>query len=137
MIRHFRHKGLERLFETGQPAGVQAIHAARLRYILALSMYNPPHPGGIIREMCLNPLGWTITKAAQALGVTRKMLSDLINERTRITPEMALRLSEAFGRSPESWLQLQDQYDLWQARSRVDLEHIRHIRRQIDQRTDS
>lgn len=77
---------------------------------------NPPHPGEIIRELCLEPLGLTVTRAAQGLGVTRKTLSMLLNGHAGISPEMALRLSQAFGRSSESWLQLQAQYDLAQVR---------------------
>ena len=75
-------------------------------------MKNPPHPGEIIRDMCVTPLGLTVTQAAEGLGVTRKTLSLLLNGHAGISPEMAIRLSKAFGRSPESWLQLQVQYDL-------------------------
>ncbi|MDY0268223.1 HigA family addiction module antitoxin [Trichloromonas sp.] len=78
-------------------------------------MHNPPHPGEVIRELCLEPLGITVTAAAKALGVSRKALSELLNGKTGISPEMALRLSIAFDTSPESWLTQQMQYDLWQA----------------------
>jgi antitoxin HigA-1 len=81
-----------------------------------MTMKNPPHPGEIIRELCLEPLGLTVTRAAQGLGVTRKTLSLLVNGHAGISPEMAVRLSQTFGRSPESWLQLQGQYDLAQVR---------------------
>ncbi len=81
-----------------------------------MTMKNPPHPGEIIRDLCIEPLGLTVTKAAEGLGVTRKTLSLLLNGHAGISPEMAIRLSEAFGRSPESWLQLQLQYDLAQIR---------------------
>ncbi|MCK9376978.1 MAG: HigA family addiction module antitoxin [Syntrophobacterales bacterium] len=81
-----------------------------------MTMKNPPHPGEIIRELCLEPLGLSITQAAQGLGVTRKTLSMLVNGHAGISPEMAIRLSQAFGRSPESWLQLQVHYDLAQVR---------------------
>ncbi len=81
-----------------------------------MTMKNPPHPGEIIRELCLEPLGLTITEAAQGLGVTRKTLSMLVNGHAGISPEMAVRLSQAFGRSPESWLQLQVVYDIAQVR---------------------
>lgn len=80
------------------------------------SMKNPPHPGEIIRELCIKPLGLTVTRAAQGLGVTRKTLSLLLNGHAGISPEMAVRLSQAFGRSPESWLQLQAQYDIAQVK---------------------
>jgi addiction module HigA family antidote len=79
-------------------------------------MKNPPHPGEIIRDLCIAPLGLTVTQAAQGLGVARKTLSQLLNGRAGISPEMAVRLSKAFGRSPESWLELQSQYDLAQIR---------------------
>ena len=78
-------------------------------------MHNPPHPGEIIRDQCLEPLGLTITAAAKGLGVTRKALSELLNGHSGVSPEMAIRLSKAFGSSPETWLQLQIQYDLWHA----------------------
>lgn len=78
-------------------------------------MHNPPHPGEIIKELCLEPLGITVTEAAQALGVSRKTLSSIINGKSGISPEMAIRLSIAFDTSSESWLNQQTQYDLWQA----------------------
>ena len=78
-------------------------------------MHNPPHPGGVIRRQCLEPLGLTVTEAAKGLGVSRNTLSMLLNGRLGISPEMAIRLSQAFGGSPESWLQQQMQYDLWHA----------------------
>lgn len=79
-----------------------------------MAMKNPPHPGEIIRDVCIEPLGLTVTQAAEGLGVTRKTLSLLLNGHARISPEMAIRLSKAFGRSPESWLELQTLYDLAQ-----------------------
>lgn len=78
-------------------------------------MHNPPHPGEIIKELCLEPLGITITDAAKALGVSRKTLSSILNGKAGISPEMAVRLSIAFNTSSESWLNQQTQYDLWQA----------------------
>ncbi len=83
-------------------------------------MYNPPHPGEVIRELCINPLGLSVTRAAKGLGVSRKTLSALLNGRFGISPEMAIRLSRAFGGSPESWLIQQAQYDLWQAMQNQD-----------------
>lgn len=77
-----------------------------------LPMKNPPHPGEIIRDLYLEPLGLTVTKAAAGLGVTRKTFSLLVNGHAGISPEMAARLSKALGRTPEAWLQLQMQYDL-------------------------
>ena len=77
-----------------------------------MAMKNPPHPGEIIRDLCIEPLGLTVTQAAEGLGVTRKMLSLVLNGCAGISPEMVVRLSTAFGRSPESWLELQALYDL-------------------------
>jgi addiction module HigA family antidote len=77
-------------------------------------MYNPPHPGEIIKGLWLDPMGASITEAAQALGVSRKTLSKIINGKGRVTPELALRLSISLGSSPESWLGHQAAYDLWQ-----------------------
>jgi antitoxin HigA-1 len=81
-------------------------------------MHNPPHPGELIRELCLDPLGLTVTEAAEGLGISRRTLSALLNGRAGVSPEMAIRLSKAFGRSPEGWLKLQLQFDLWQAELR-------------------
>ena len=83
-------------------------------------MHNPPHPGLIIKELCLEPLGVTITDAAKALGVSRKTLSSIINGKAGISPEMAVRLSIAFNTSSESWMNQQSQYDLWQAEQHRD-----------------
>jgi len=85
-----------------------------------MAMFNPPHPGETIRELCLKPLGLTVTDAAKGLGVSRKTLSSLLNGRFGISPEMAIRLSKAFGGSPESWLIQQAQYDLWQVQSQEE-----------------
>ena len=86
-------------------------------------MHNPPHPGEILRELCLEPLGLSVTEAAEALGVSRKTLSSILNGRGGISPEMAVRLSIAFATSAESWLSQQSQYDLWLAeKRRKDLE---------------
>jgi addiction module HigA family antidote len=76
-------------------------------------MYNPPHPGEVLKELCLEPLDLTVTDAAEALGVSRKTLSSILNGRAGISPEMAIRLGKAFDTSPESWLNQQMQYDLW------------------------
>ena len=74
-----------------------------------------PHPGLVIKELCLEPLGVTVTDAAKALGVSRKTLSSIVNGKAGISPEMAVRLSIAFNTSSESWMNQQSQYDLWQA----------------------
>jgi len=84
-----------------------------------MPMKEPPHPGEVIRELCLTPIGLTVTRAAEGLGVSRKALSELLNGHSGISPEMALRLSQAFGGSPESWLTQQMHYDLAQAREKV------------------
>ena len=78
-------------------------------------MHNPPHPGEILRSLCLEPLGLSVTEAAVGLGVSRKTLSAILNGRSGISPEMAVRLSIAFKTSAESWLNQQLQYDLWRA----------------------
>ncbi len=78
-------------------------------------MHNPPHPGEVLKELCLEPLGLTVTEAAKGLGVSRKTLSAILNGKSGISPEMAVRLSIAFNTSSESWLNQQSQYDLWQA----------------------
>jgi addiction module HigA family antidote len=76
---------------------------------------KPTHPGKIIREDYLKPLSLTISKLASTLGISRKTLSKIINERGAVTPEMALRLSRAFETTPDFWLNLQKNFDLWQA----------------------
>ncbi len=76
-------------------------------------MYNPAHPGEVLLEMYLKPLGVTITQAAKALGVSRKHVSAIVNTRERITPEMALRLAAAFRTEPDLWVNMQAQHDLW------------------------
>ncbi|WP_339869464.1 HigA family addiction module antitoxin [Pseudohongiella nitratireducens] len=78
-------------------------------------MHNPPHPGEIIKELCLEPLSISVTDAAEALGVSRKTLSAILNGRAGVSPEMAVRLSIAFNTSAESWLNQQSQYELWHA----------------------
>jgi len=83
-----------------------------------MRMHNPPHPGEVLRELCLEPLGLNVSEAARALGVSRKTLSAILNGRAGISPEMAVRLSIAFGTSAESWLNQQTQYDLWLAEKR-------------------
>ncbi len=77
-----------------------------------MKMKNPPHPGRIVRQECIEPLGITVTEAARALGVTRQALNNVVNLKAGISPEMAIRLSKAFGSSPEVWLGMQMAYDL-------------------------
>lgn len=85
-----------------------------------MDMYDPAHPGEIVREECLKPLSLTVTAAAAALGVTRKALSDLLNGHTGVSPDMAIRLEKVFGGTADTWLRMQMQRDLWQARQRAD-----------------
>ena len=92
-----------------------------------MRMHNPPHPGEIIREFCVEPSDLTVTEAAEALGVARKTLSTLLNGRAGISPEMALRLSKVFGRTPERWLRLQLQFDLWKAEQSIDISKLKRI----------
>lgn len=80
-----------------------------------MPMKNPPHPGEVIRELCVEPAGLTVTAAAEGLGVARKTLSELLNGRAGVSPEMAIRLSKGFGGSAESWLTQQMRYDLARA----------------------
>jgi len=80
-----------------------------------MGIHNPPHPGEVIRSLCLEPLGLTVTDAAVALGVSRKTMSAVVNGRAGISPEMAVRLSIAFGTSAEMWMNLQTRFDLWHA----------------------
>jgi len=92
-----------------------------------MKMHNPPHPGEILRELCIEPLGLSITEVAEALGITRKTLSSILNGRSGISPEMAVRLSLAFSTSSESWLNQQAQYDLWEAEKRRKKLNVRKL----------
>ena len=96
-----------------------------------MRMRNPPHPGRIVRQECIEPLRLTVTEAARVLRVTRQTLNNLVNGRSGISPEMAIRLSKAFGSSPEVWLGLQMEYDLARAEKTADqikIERIEHAR---------
>lgn len=91
-----------------------------------MPMHDPPHPGGIVRRQCLEPLGLSVTEAAKGLGITRQALSDLLNEKAGVSVEMAIRLSKAFGSSPEMWLGLQTAYDLAQVSAQsIKVRHFR------------
>lgn len=89
-----------------------------------MKMYNPPHPGEIIKGLWLDPAGVSITEAAQAMAVSRKTLSKIINGRARVTPELAVRLAIALGSSAESWLGHQAAYDLWELEQHPDQAHV-------------
>jgi addiction module HigA family antidote len=94
----------------------QSMSITRTITDMSLQMHNPPHPGETLKELCIEPLGISITEAAEGLGVSRKTLSAILNGRAGISAEMALRLSMAFDTSAESWLAQQSQYDLWVTR---------------------
>jgi addiction module HigA family antidote len=89
-----------------------------------MKMHNPPHPGEVLRQLCLEPMSLTVTDAARSLGVSRKALSSIVNGHTGISPEMAIRLSIAFNTSAESWLNQQLQYDLWHAEKNRTRLHV-------------
>lgn len=93
-----------------------------------MPMYNPPHPGEFITNIYLEPNGISGRELAAKLDVAASTLSRILNGTSRVTPEMALRLSKAIGRSPESWLLLQDNHDLWVARQHVDLKRVAKLR---------
>ena len=93
-----------------------------------MTMYNPPHPGEFLFATYMEPFGLSCRYLAGQLGVAASTLSRVLRARSAVTPEMALRLSKALGRSPESWLAMQDAYDLWQARNTVNLERVKKIR---------
>lgn len=90
-------------------------------------MHNPPHPGEVLRQLCLEPLNLTVTDASRSLGVSRKALSSILNGRVGISPVMAVRLSMAFNTSAESWLNQQLQYDLWHAEKKRKLLHVEKL----------
>jgi addiction module HigA family antidote len=92
-----------------------------------MRMHNPPHPGEVLKSLCLEPLGLTITSASRALGVSRRTLSAIVNGRSGLSPEMAVRLSIAFDTTAESWLAQQIQYDLWQAEKKRSSLHVERL----------
>lgn len=93
-----------------------------------MRMHNPPHPGEILHDLWLEPLALSITRTAEALGVSRKTLSEIANGRAAISPEMAVRLEMAFGKSAESWLAHQAAYDLSQLAQRRDELHVQSLK---------
>jgi addiction module HigA family antidote len=94
-----------------------------------MPMKNPPHPGRIVREECLQPLGLTVTLGAKILGVSRQALNNLVNQRAGISPEMAIRLAKAFGSTAQTWLRMQSNYDLAQALKSESKIRVRRFRR--------
>jgi addiction module HigA family antidote len=99
----------------------------RGKYAKRIRPHNPSHPGEIIRKLCLEPLGLSVTRAAKALGVSRNTLSSLLKGETGVSPQMAVRLSIAFDTTAESWMNQQVQYDLWQARQHGDKLHVTRV----------
>lgn len=89
-----------------------------------MRMKNPPHPGRILNEDCIKPLGLSITESALKLGISRTTLSEIVNGRAGISPEMALKLGKAFNTTPEFWVNMQSQYDLAQARKTANLDNV-------------
>src|ERR1700681_1022762 len=96
-----------------------------------MPMKNPPHPGRSIRDACLQPLGLSVTEGAKILGVTRQTLTKLVNGKAGISPEMAIRLSKAFGSTAETWLRMQIAYDL--AAARKDESKIKVRRQHVEE----
>ena len=92
-----------------------------------MSMHNPPHPGEFIREVYLEPLNVGFRLVAEKLKVSPSTFHRLIKGQSNISSEMALRLSKTLGRTPESWLAMQDNYNLWQARQRVNLDEVEKL----------
>jgi addiction module HigA family antidote len=93
-----------------------------------MDMHNPPHPGEFITEMYLEPNGISGRELALKLDVAPSTLSRILNGSSRVTPDMALRLSKALGRTPESWLAMQDSHDLWNARQTVNLSRVSKLK---------
>ncbi len=92
-----------------------------------MSIHNPPHPGEFIREVYLEPFGVSYRSVAGKLKVSPSTFNRLINRDSNVSPEMALRLAKTLGRSPESWLAMQNQYDLWHAKNKVNLKSVRKL----------
>ena len=93
-----------------------------------MAMHNPPHPGEFIRDIYITPFQLSVRKVAKSLSVSPSTLNRLLNGESNISPEMALRLSKALGRSPESWLAMQDHYNLWHARKKVSLKQVKKLK---------
>ena len=93
-----------------------------------MSIHNPPHPGEFIREIYISPFEISVRKVADSLGVSPSTLNRLLNGDSNISPEMALRLSKVLGRTPESWLTMQDHYDLWHVKKKIDLKGIKRLK---------
>ena len=92
-----------------------------------MTMHKPPHPGEFIRSVYLKPFGMSARSLAESLAVSPSTLNRVITGKSGVSPDMALRLSKALGRSAESWLAMQDHYDLWQAKQSVKLDDVQHV----------
>ena len=92
-----------------------------------MTMHNPPHPGEFIHATYIEPFDISIRSLAESLNVAASTLARVVSTRSAVSPEMALRLSMALGRSPESWLAMQHNYDLWQAKRSADLSNVQKI----------
>lgn len=92
-----------------------------------MSMFNPPHPGEFIREVYLDTMGISARTVAAALKVAPSTFTRILNGKSSITPEMALRLSKTLGRTPESWLAMQNNYDLWQMRQSINMDEVKKL----------
>jgi addiction module HigA family antidote len=92
-----------------------------------MSIYNPPHPGEFIREIYITPFNLSSRKVADSLGVSPSTFNRILNGESNISPEMALRLSKSLSRSPESWLIMQNNYNLWHTKKKINLRHIKKI----------
>ena len=94
---------------------------------MTIQQHNPPHVGEFLYQVYIKPLGKTINGTAKVLGVSQAALSRLVNGKSGLSPEMAIRLEKAFGRTAESWLAMQDNYDLWHKRSDIDVSKIKSL----------
>jgi antitoxin HigA-1 len=102
-----------------RPPSISLITTDTAQETKTMEMHNPPHPGEVIRGLCLEPLALSVTTAAAGLGVTRKALSELLNGHSGVSPEMAIRLEKAGWGTADHWLRMQMGYDLWNARQRA------------------
>lgn len=93
-----------------------------------MAMKDPPHPGSVFRQVCIDPMGLTVTEAAAHLGVSRRQLSDVVNGRSGISPEMAVRISKVFGGSAQIWCRMQAAYDLARTLERADTIEVGRLR---------
>jgi addiction module HigA family antidote len=125
-LAHWNWRAIFR-FEDGDAHIVDCVDYHRMRN--SMRMYNPPHPGEILSGLWLEPLELSITHAAEGLDVSRNMLSEIVNGRAAISPEMAMRLEIAFGKSAESWLAHQAAFDLSQVDQKRDTLHVQRLKR--------